>query len=562
MHHRILFFALIVFLLCVVPVHAQRAGGNDYALGGSSVMWHASPGALFLNPAELARLHQNEFLLSTNRFSNLSSLSATYFQPFLGTFAAGVANYGPSKAFSLGYGTRIDASYSAGGAVNVIPDIEGSLSFSFGAAMHLPENGRASGLHAGFSTVNLSSNFPRNDASLNAGAAYWVIPNDVRVQAAWQKNSTEHAALLGADARITDAIRIQAGTRTFKSIFGGFTFTTPYLQAHLSVGKPGIVFSASFRISDPATTLRDRHYEAGMSAFDKQDFRQARTDFLTAHEYDESFANAELMAGRAIAVLDSLVAQYLQQGTSFEARNNYLEALRRYTRILQIEPGHSEARASIARIGPKREALVQQLVTTGDSLKTRRELDRARQSYTRALDIDPENETIAERLVELEASEKESVQNMLARAKGFADKNQLDEAQQEYERVQALEPGNTAARTGLTNVRTKRIALEVEQGKALYNEGKHFEALQVFTDILKRDERNREARAQMEQTRDTLQMQVDNFYKVGLQHYVKEDYKSALEFWDKVLLINPTHKATLEYRKRAEDKLKALERLR
>jgi hypothetical protein len=47
-----------------------------------------------------------------------------------------------------------------------------------------------------------------------------------------------------------------------------------------------------------------------------------------------------------------------------------------------------------------------------------------------------------------------------------------------------------------------------------------------------------------------------------LQFYIKEDFKSAIAAWDKVLMIQPEDSSTLEYRKRAEEKLKALEQFK
>ncbi|MCI0706309.1 MAG: hypothetical protein L0Y80_02325 [Ignavibacteriae bacterium] len=562
MRNRTTFILAIAFLVSAATAQAQHTGGNDYAAGGSSVMWHASPGALFLNPAELARIRQSEFHLSTDRLSDLYSLSATHFEPFVGTFALGVANYGSTEGFSLGYARRIDSEYIAGGSLNILSKISGSLSYSFGISMHLPDDIPESGYHAGFSAINIGPNFPHYHGSLNAGAAYWIAPGDLRAQAAWQKNSVGHAMILGAEVRVVSSLWLQTGTRALKSLTGGFSVRTSYLHAQLGAGKQGIVFSLTLPIGEQATALRDKHYQLGMSALSKQDFRDARERFLISSEYDEASANARTMAQQASATLDSLVVRYLRQGKTFEARNNFLKAIRRYRRVVQLQPDNNEAHASLARIGPKRELLVRQLIAAGDSLKTRRDLNSARQTYTRALDIDPDNSSIVERLSELEASERGTIRQILSRAKTFADKNQLDEAQQEYERVQSLDPGNAAARSGLAAVRSKRIAAEIEQGKALSNEGRFFDALLLFSDILARDENNGEVAVQLQIVRDTLQSEADNYYKIGLQNYVREEYKAAMEYWDKVLLIDPTHRGALEYRKRADEKLKALERLR
>ena len=62
--------------------------------------------------------------------------------------------------------------------------------------------------------------------------------------------------------------------------------------------------------------------------------------------------------------------------------------------------------------------------------------------------------------------------------------------------------------------------------------------------------------------RDALKADIDRLFKNGLQFYIKEDFKSAISEWDKVLLIQPADSSTIEYRKRAEEKLRALEQFK
>jgi tetratricopeptide (TPR) repeat protein len=83
-----------------------------------------------------------------------------------------------------------------------------------------------------------------------------------------------------------------------------------------------------------------------------------------------------------------------------------------------------------------------------------------------------------------------------------------------------------------------------------------------LTDILQKDAGNKEARTYLEKARDALKEDLDRLFKRGLQFYIKEDYKSAISEWDKVLMIQPSNSSTLEYRKRAEEKLKALEQFK
>jgi tetratricopeptide (TPR) repeat protein len=88
------------------------------------------------------------------------------------------------------------------------------------------------------------------------------------------------------------------------------------------------------------------------------------------------------------------------------------------------------------------------------------------------------------------------------------------------------------------------------------------DALRVFLQVLDRNPRHREATELIDRTRQILKPEVETFFRIGLQLYTKENYKLAIEEWDKALLIDPNHQGTVEYRKRADEKLKALEKLK
>ena len=100
---RVLTVLILVQLIAPsVSAQSQVAGSKNYGLSGSSVMWLPRSAALFLNPAEIARLHQDEFLVTTHRVSTLPSLAGARFVPFVGTFAAGIANELDHDWYSFG----------------------------------------------------------------------------------------------------------------------------------------------------------------------------------------------------------------------------------------------------------------------------------------------------------------------------------------------------------------------------------------------------------------------------------------------------------------------------
>ncbi|MBI3003784.1 MAG: tetratricopeptide repeat protein [Ignavibacteriales bacterium] len=553
--------ALLLPILIPLSAFSQITGSRDYALGGSSVMWYPRASALYRNPAELGRIHQSEFFLTTNRWSNLSSMTGTHFEPYVGTFAAGIARLSSTTQYSVGYSGIFLGQHGVGTAVNINPDANPSVSLAFGVSVHLPDStSQNSGFHGGLTVANLKPGARPEQLGLSAGAAYWPIRNRLRIQASFLQGD-EPLGLLGAEVFPFSWFSLQLGTESFKKIFAGVSVPFQYVQAEFAAGKEGVSLSFNFRIGEPAVEQRARHYDLGVKAYNEQRYSEARRSLLTALQYDEAFFPARSLADQATVSLEEHSAKNLEEGKNLESKGNDVEAEKRYAQILRMDPHHAEAQTLWTAVRSRTQAYVKQLIATGDSLMDKKNYERAQLLYEQALEIDPDNETISPRLEDLAVLLKYSAQASLTRAKSFLERNQLDDAQREFERVLASEPRNARARTGIETIRVRRLDEIVERGKTAFNERNYFEALSIFSEVLQRDEKHLDAKTLYEKTREALQPELDKYFKTGLQFYVKEHYKAAIESWDKALLIQPQHQATLEYYKRAQEKQKAIEKL-
>lgn len=554
---------LLVLLLgsIVTVATAQTSGAFDHSLGGSSVMWLPRTGALFLNPAELGQLRQGSVGFNTRKLSTLSSFSGAWFVPFVGTFAAGVISYGSIDQYSFGYGAAL-GDFMLGAGFSAFRNAEESIGFSFGGSWHMTGQSPNSGLHSGFSITNLSDETSSPFFSANVGSGYWVLPEFLRIQAAYRHAGELGEALMGLEVDPVQGFGLQIGTRAFKEVVGGLSYILPYGSFDLSAGKTGLVFSMSASLSEPAAAARDRNYELGLQALDENRYYEAQQYFSSAHQFDPRFTAAKTASDSAGKTLVS-ERELLEAKAEIHYENkNFVEASRVYSRILQMDPENDQVREKVREMQSLLKSYFEQLIVSGDSLKARREVDRARRNYQQALDLDPGNDSISARIAGLRDLTQDNIRSMLNRATVYLERDQLDESEREYERVLATEPRNTRARQGIAAIRSRRTDDLLDRGKNLATSNNHMEALRIFLQVLDRDPRHREANELIDRTRQILKPEVETFFRIGLQLYTKENYKLAIEEWDKGLLIDPNHQGTVEYRKRADEKLKALERLK
>lgn len=547
-------------LIAIVPALAwaqfQESGTGDYALGNSSVMWLPRSSSLFLNPGELAHVRQNEFLITSGRFRSLESMSAAFFVPYVGTFGFGIAPVDNSPMASVGYG-RVIGDYSmVGGSFSLPSEVAKGFRFSFGGSYHLPFSVKESGIHAGLSVTNVPTS-----AVVNAGVGYWVVPKVVRLQCATQ-TQTERAGFVGVDVKVFEDLRLQAGTRGFQKMNGGVSYATPNAILELGGGPQGISFTMNVRLGEAASDIHAKEFDQGNEAFTDQRYAEAYRRFRKAEQYDEYDGDSRLMAVRSLQVMDSSISDLMGQARSSEEQKDFPAAMRAYVQILKMDPGQTTFTSKLSEVEGRLRTYIRQLLATGDSLRDRKQVTGAVRLYELALELDPENDSASARIDELENLSKETVKSILSRARSYLNKNQYDEAQREYERALSIEPKNSQGRAGLLALRNRRIGDQLARGKEAFNAGNYFDALAIFADIVRNDETNKDAQSYLERTRDALKADVDRLFKTGLQLYVKEDFKGAIAEWDKVLMIQPRDSSTYEYRKRAEEKLKALEKFK
>lgn len=559
--------ALIACLLvCSAgPLRSQGriTGAFDYALGGSSVMWMPTSEAVFLNPAEISRVHQHEFSVTGGKSLALSSVAGHVFIPYVGTIAAGVGRETDETQYTLSYGRIVGRHHAAGFGFTYLEKNPERSGVSLGFTLHFPtSSSRTSGLHIGASVLNFAGDVDAPSFSANAGAAFWVAPRTLRLQAAYGRRHQETALSAGLELRLSETFSLLAGARDLSRYTGGIVFRHPYGTIDIAGGQEGVVFTLRARLSDAAKDQRDNYVRAGLGAIQNQSYFAARSYFLTAVEYDEYADDARRQAERSLEIARQSSTTAMNEARTLEERGNIPDAIAIYKQIAASDPNNALARQRLAKAERTLESAISSEVRAGDSLKTIRDYDGAKAAYERALALDPSNSPVQFRLDSLGMSLKENLNATLARADAHLSKGRRALAERDYESVLRRDPGNARAREGLSTLRRLQNQQLFESGKAAYEERHYEQALPIFESVLQQDARHSEAKRYLALTREALKPVVETHFRNGLQHYLAEEYKEALDDWRKALRIDPDNEAIVGYAQRAEEKIRALEELK
>ncbi|MBN1384968.1 MAG: PorV/PorQ family protein [Elusimicrobia bacterium] len=168
------------------------------------------------------------------------------------------------------------------------------------------------------------------------------------------------------------------------------------------------------------------------------------------------------------------------------------------------------------------------------------------------------------------------IEKHLRKGKRYFSKTDLIDAQREFKSVLIYDPTNAEAESYLEKIKSRISEINIEKymdaGKEYLKEDDLMKAKEAFDNILVLMPENTRARQWQDKTEARIleeqKRRLEVLFNHGLEFYKRGEYSSAIEVWQKVLLLDKNHSASKEYIVRAEkdiktrEKLKAKERLK
>lgn len=273
---------------------------------------------------------------------------------------------------------------------------------------------------------------------VKAGATFAITPDYSNVGVI--TGQMANRIIAGESDCITEAVRYPE-------------YTSFYLNEDYA-GSSGVSIPDS--ISERARS--SRLVRAGIDLYHKQKFRTALNIFTAVLDRDPGNRNA---ANYRSLVLERITGDrsraLVSEADAQMQRANYRQALDGYRRVLEINPGHAEARRGMEAA---RLALSNQLRQNAAALAARGQPFDAIRQYEQALQTLPTNEGARQELHTLRARMLPQVGQLIEEGRSHYDARRYDAAIQDFENVLLLQPGNGTAAEYLRLSRRKQEALE------------------------------------------------------------------------------------------------------
>lgn len=268
----------------------------------------------------------------------------------------------------------------------------------------------------------------------------------------------------------------------------------------------------------------ETYYNRGLELYNQGNFMDAITQFEKCLELDpENSLAAKWQENSFTALVEVQKTKYgkkqeqgkqvsdlMKKGVSYYSKGDYFKAEERFKEVLKLDPQNAEAKDYLAKSEKAKKDKAADYLRKADAAKSRGDYAKALDAYQKALDYEPSNPDANKGLVETKQLAAKAATEHLANGKALYKKGDLSGAEGEFRTALVLDPSLTEASSYLSEIAAKR-------------------------------------KSESKQAPDPKT--VEELYLKGVDAYVKEDYKGAVYYWEKVLELDPNHakaKANLE----------------
>lgn len=302
----------------------------------------------------------------------------------------------------------------------------------------------------------------------------------------------------------------------------------------------------------------------GNQALDEGKLKKAKTAFNAALILSPELQEAEDGLDRLESLIGSMISQEVQWGRRAKSAGRLDQAKTHFRNALKLKDS-PEIRRELAAIDQARNSKIDSLLAAARKSRTAKDYTNARTLYRRILDFNPKHAARTE-LEALESDVSASITNALNEARKNMLNSKYQAALANYRQALDLDPANKTALAGLEKGRSKlksTISALVASGKTALDKGDFKTAKTSFDKVLALDPYNTEAKSALQRL-DKIRLagaksgDENQLYLRGIELYTKGKYAEAVSTWQQVLMLSPSHAKAKMNIEKAQRKLKKI----
>jgi len=309
----------------------------------------------------------------------------------------------------------------------------------------------------------------------------------------------------------------------------------------------------------------ESHFFTGLGYYSQRQFEQAEIEFKGALELWPNYSDAKEYLDRISNDRKnniSRIAKLTEEAQNFEQRQLWYSAKEKYKQILEIDPSNITAQEKIKKLNVEINNIVNRELVKAETLYKNQQYRQARNIFQNILQLQPDNAKTKQYIKLINEKTSGKSIKFYDRAQTFFEQENWNASLTAIDSAIFINP-NFSEAIQLKNKILNMLDVEEMLINAIneFKKQNYIVAMEHFNQILVKDPQNAQSLAYLEKSQLRLNEQVDEYFNRGIELYSKENYQLAIRYWQKALEINPYHKGSIEYTKRALERLKALQRL-
>ena len=312
--------------------------------------------------------------------------------------------------------------------------------------------------------------------------------------------------------------------------------------------------------------LGEKHYYTGLGYLSQKRFRDAERELQQAARYDPALPRVQEYLGAVRKQLVRIAAQtdsLKKRAQLAERRAEYARAARLYLSILQLDPADSASKAALKRLNPLIQARIEDLLNrAGKALKSDR-LALAEELARQAVRLSGGQKQARQMLKQIAVRKKKRAAEWALEGRQALQAGHTQQAVTLFRRALKYDPDNKAL---ADQMKKARLRLDREQrwlqAQAAFEANDFDQAERIVVDLLAERPDRKEYRDFLQKIRVSKSRYVTFLLQNGIHLYSQEKYAEAIRTFDRLLAVDPANQTAREYKKRTEEKIRALERLK
>jgi len=556
----------------------QNAGGaaRTIGLGGPQLLGPVDATTALWNPAALAGLRENEFVLAAKRPFELSALGLMGYWPEFGSFGFSLARFplantnleraslawarSLGKPFSFGlslHGNRLHRDEFATASLGVIWH-------PLGARLPLSRDPyQNSFFNNPLTTFPLAFSLQASDVPLGrerlsayyvAGAAARFYRNGPALLASFEWRDNEHLTRLGFASPAFQHFALYGGIFDFKpkkaslgfaALGSAYSFDVVY-----SFAEKKIFSGLAFRLGAKPGERARQHLSRGMSLAKSANFRSAQKQFkhyLTFEPENAKIIRLDSALTAQIRRENERVARLMEEGQTLEKRFKYVQAAVNYITVLQIDREHQAAQSRLLKLAPQLDLYIKRQYRNAVQLFEDGNFTEARKLFESILLVGKNYADTQDFLNQIYSRQHEEAEKMFVRGLGYYEQENFLKAREHFQQALSLSPNYEKAQDYFDSSQAKleeqkaRITRRLAEAERFNRRQQFNRAYRAYREVLDLEPANETARAGMNLLQSRIDSEVNEKLQTAKRAFDRGDYNQASDLSRQILELAPRH---------------------